>query len=119
MSPSQISEAAALLRAGKLVAFPTETVYGLGANALDPAAVQKIFTAKGRPPSSPLIVHIHSIEMAKTLAASWPDAAEQLARRFWPGPLTLVLPKRPLVPDIVTAGLPTVGLRIPAHPVAL
>lgn len=119
MSPHEISEAAALLRAGKLVAFPTETVYGLGANALDPSAVEKIFTAKGRPSTSPLIVHVDSIEMAKTLAAAWPHAAEQLARRFWPGPLTLVLPKRPHVPDIVTAGLPTVGLRMPAHPVAL
>ena len=119
MSPDEISRAASLLRAGQLVAFPTETVYGLGANALDAAAVEKIFTAKGRPNTIPLIVHIDSVQMAKTLAANWPDAAERLARRFWPGPLTLVLPKRAHVPDIVTAGLPTVGLRMPAHPIAL
>lgn len=114
-----VERAAALIRAGKLVAFPTETVYGLGANALDPAAVERIFTAKGRPRTSPLIVHVDSIEMARGLAASWPPAAEVLARRYWPGPLTLVVPKRPEIPDIVTAGLPTVGLRMPAHPLAL
>jgi L-threonylcarbamoyladenylate synthase len=114
-----IEHAAALIRAGKLVAFPTETVYGLGANALDPAAVERIFAAKGRPHTSPLIVHVDSIEMARSLAARWPDAAETLARRYWPGPLTLVVSKRPEIPDIVTAGLPTVGLRMPAHPLAL
>ncbi len=116
---STIAHAAALLRAGRLVAFPTETVYGLGANALDPAAVARIFAAKGRPQTSPLIVHVASIEMAQALAAVWPPAADVLARRYWPGPLTLILPKRPEVPDMVTAGLPTVGLRIPAHPLAL
>jgi L-threonylcarbamoyladenylate synthase len=114
-----IQHAAALIRAGRLVAFPTETVYGLGANALDPGAVARIFAAKGRPRTSPLIVHVDSLEMARDLAAEWPDAAEQLAHRYWPGPLTLILPKRPIVPDIVTAGLPTVGLRVPAHPMAL
>ena len=114
-----VAEAAALIRAGKLVAFPTETVYGLGANALDAAAVARIFAAKGRPRSSPLIVHVDSLEMARSLAAVWPAAAETLARRYWPGPLTLVLFKAPAVPDVVTAGLPTVGLRIPAHPLAL
>jgi L-threonylcarbamoyladenylate synthase len=114
-----VAYAAALIRAGKLVAFPTETVYGLGANALDAAAVERIFAAKGRPKTSPLIVHVDSIEMARGLAAAWPAAAETLARRYWPGPLTLVLPKRAEVPDIVTAGLPTVGLRMPAHPLAL
>ena len=114
-----VERAAALIRAGKLVAFPTETVYGLGANALDPAAVERIFTAKGRPRTSPLIVHVDSIEMARGLAARWPPAAETLARRYWPGPLTLVVPKRAEIPDIVTAGLPTVGLRMPAHPLAL
>ena len=114
-----VERAAALLRAGKLVAFPTETVYGLGANAFDPAAVERIFTAKGRPHTSPLIVHVDSIEMARGLAACWPPAAETLARRYWPGPLTLVVSKRPEIPDIVTAGLPTVGLRMPAHPLAL
>jgi L-threonylcarbamoyladenylate synthase len=114
-----LQQAAALIRAGKLVAFPTETVYGLGANALDATAVARIFTAKGRPQTSPLIVHVDSLEMARGLAAPWPDAAEVLARRFWPGPLTLVVPKRADIPDIVTAGLPTVGLRMPAHPLAL
>lgn len=114
-----VERAAALIREGKLVAFPTETVYGLGANALDAAAVQEIFTAKGRPHTSPLIVHVDSIGMAQRLAAEWPDAAETLARRYWPGPLTLVLPKNPIIPDIVTAGLLTVGLRMPAHPLAL
>jgi L-threonylcarbamoyladenylate synthase len=101
-----------------LVAFPTETVYGLGANALDPAAIEKIYVAKGRPPSSPLIVHVSSLEMAKELVREWPERAEQLARIFWPGPLTLVLPKKPHVPDRLTAGLDTVGIRMPAHPVA-
>jgi L-threonylcarbamoyladenylate synthase len=114
-----VERAAALIRAGKLVAFPTETVYGLGANALDAAAVERIFAAKGRPHTSPLIVHVDSIEMARSLSSRWPDAAEALARRYWPGPLTLVVPKRPEIPDIVTAGLPTVGLRMPAHPIAL
>jgi L-threonylcarbamoyladenylate synthase len=114
-----VQRAAELIRAGKLVAFPTETVYGLGANALDAAAVERIFTAKGRPRTSPLIVHVDSVEMARGLAACWPAAAETLARRYWPGPLTLVVPKRAEIPDIVTAGLPTVGLRMPAHPLAL
>jgi L-threonylcarbamoyladenylate synthase len=118
-SKSAIAEAARLIRAGKLVAFPTETVYGLGANALDAAAVARIFAAKGRPASSPLIVHVASFEAAQSLVTEWPAAADQLARRFWPGPLTLVLPKRPMIPDIVTAGLPTVGVRVPANPWAL
>ena len=107
-----------MLRAGKLVAFPTETVYGLGANALDEAAVRSIFQAKGRPSSSPLIVHVASIEMARDLSAGWPEAAKKLAERFWPGPLTIILAKTPHVPDIVTAGLSSVGLRMPAHPMA-
>jgi len=115
----EIEHAAELLRAGRLVAFPTETVYGLGANALDPEAVRRIFEAKGRPLSSPLIVHVDSMGMARDLALQWPEAAEKLACRFWPGPLTIVVPKQPTVPDIVTAGLPSVGLRIPAHPVAI
>jgi L-threonylcarbamoyladenylate synthase len=114
-----VERAAALIRAGKLVAFPTETVYGLGANALDAAAVERIFEAKGRPRNIPLIVHVDSVEMARGLASRWPDAAETLARRYWPGPLTLVVAKRDSIPDIVTAGLPTVGLRMPAHPLAL
>lgn len=119
IDPAQIEAAARLLRAGRLVAFPTETVYGLGANALDPEAVARIYAVKGRPATSPLIVHVTSIEMAQSLVADWSDIAARLARRFWPGPLTLVLEKLPAVPDIVTAGLPTVGLRMPAHPIAL
>jgi len=114
-----IKEAAEIIRTGGLVAFPTETVYGLGANALDPAAVQKIFETKGRPETSPLIVHVASVEMAREIVAEWPPLAEELARLWWPGPLTLVLPKKTLVPDNVTAGLPTVGVRMPNHPVAL
>jgi L-threonylcarbamoyladenylate synthase len=114
-----VSEAAAAIRAGGIVAFPTETVYGLGANALDAAAVAKIFELKGRPSTNPLIVHVASAEMAREIVAEWPPLAEELARRWWPGPLTLVLPKKPCVPDIVTAGLSTVGVRVPAHPVAL
>jgi L-threonylcarbamoyladenylate synthase len=114
-----VDRAAALIRAGKLVAFPTETVYGLGANALDAAAVERIFEAKGRPRTSPLIVHVDSIAMARELAAEWPEAAQRLAQKYWPGPLTLVVKKRAAIPDIATAGLSTVGLRMPAHPVAL
>ena len=114
-----VEHAAALIGAGKLVAFPTETVYGLGANALDTAAAERIFAAKGRPRTSPLIVHVDSIEMARDLAGCWPEAAEALARRYWPGPLTLVVRKDPQIPDVVTAGLPTVGLRMPDHPLAL
>lgn len=119
ISLEQIRAAADLIRQGKLVAFPTETVYGLGANAFDPAAVARIYEAKGRPSASPLIVHVASTEMAREVASEWPETAETLAGRYWPGPLTLVLPKQPRVPDIVTAGLPTVGIRVPAHPVAL
>jgi L-threonylcarbamoyladenylate synthase len=114
-----IEQAAALIRAGKLVAFPTETVYGLGANALDAVAVERVFSAKGRPHTSPLIVHVDSVEMARRLARVWPPAAEKLAQRYWPGPVTVVLPKVSEIPDVVTAGLPTVGLRMPNHPVAL
>lgn len=114
-----IRRAAGIIRRGGLVAFPTETVYGLGANALDPEAVHRIFVAKGRPSTNPLIVHVADIEMAKSIATNWPAAADSLAQRFWPGPLTLVLTKRTHVPDLVTAGLPTVGIRVPAHPVAL
>jgi L-threonylcarbamoyladenylate synthase len=114
-----IRKAAQLLLAGELVVFPTETVYGLGANALDPVAVQKIYALKGRPATSPLIVHVSSVEQARELAAEWPEDAERLARGFWPGPLTIVVPKKPVIPDDVTAGLPTVGLRMPRHTVAL
>lgn len=119
ISPEQLEAAAETIRRGGLVAFPTETVYGLGANALDPAAVARIYEAKGRPATSPLIVHVASIDAARELAAEWPEAAQKLARRYWPGPLTLVVPKQPCVPDIVTAGLGTVGIRIPSHPLAL
>src|SRR5256885_9109040 len=104
--PEIIRRAADVLRAGGLVAFPTETVYGLGANALDPAAVAKIFAAKGRPAHNPIIVHVATLAAAGELVADWPDVAQALAERFWPGPLTLVLPKRAHVPDLVTAGGP-------------
>lgn len=116
---TEIQKAAELLRAGRLVAFPTETVYGLGANALDESAVRRIFAAKGRPLTSPLIVHVASVEMARSLASEWTEQAEKLARAFWPGPLTLVVPKAACVPELVTAGLGSVGLRMPAHPLAL
>jgi L-threonylcarbamoyladenylate synthase len=114
-----IGRAAEVLRAGGLVAFPTETVYGLGAHALDPRAVARIYAAKGRPSVNPLIVHVSDESQARALAAHWPSAAEHLAQALWPGPVTLVLPKRPEVPDAITAGLPSVALRVPAHPVAL
>src|SRR6185295_1812246 len=114
-----IKEAAEIVRSGGLVAFPTETVYGLGANALDAAAVQKIFEMKGRPETSPLIVHIASVEMARRIVAEWPPLADELARQWWPGPLTMVLSKHDSCPVNVTAGLPTVGVRMPNHPIAL
>jgi len=114
-----LARAAALLLEGELVAFPTETVYGLGAHALDPDAVDAIYEAKGRPPTNPLIVHVADIEGAKRLTAHWPRVAERLAEAFWPGPLTLVLPRAPGIPDRVTAGLGSVAIRVPAHPVAL
>jgi len=114
-----IQHAAQILCSGGLVAFPTETVYGLGANALDPNAVAKIFTAKGRPATNPIIVHVAAIDDAKKLVSAWPPIADTLTQRFWPGPLTLVLPKQTHVPDIVTASGPTIALRIPAHSVAL
>jgi L-threonylcarbamoyladenylate synthase len=117
--PRILDEAAAVLRNGGLVAFPTETVYGLGAHALDERAVRGVFTAKGRPAHNPLIVHVADTGLARDLASEWPDLAERLAAAFWPGPLTLVLPRAPMVPDLVTAGLPDVALRVPAHPVAL
>jgi len=118
-SDAELRRAAELIRAGELVAFPTETVYGLGANALDADAVEKIYAAKGRPAASPLIVHVDSIEMARGLVREWPERAELLAAKFWPGPLTLVLPKQTHVPDRVTAGLDTVGVRMPANQLAL
>jgi L-threonylcarbamoyladenylate synthase len=114
-----IARAAALLGQGKLVCFPTETVYGLGANALDPAAVNRIYEVKGRPPHNPLIVHVADAAAAQRLVTSWPETADRLAKKWWPGPLTIVLPKARDVPPEVTAGLPTVAIRVPAHPVAL
>ncbi len=113
-----MTRAAAAILSGELVAFPTETVYGLGAAALDARAVAKIYAAKGRPGYNPLIVHVLGIAQAKALVSDWPPLADALARKFWPGPLTLVLRKRPLVPDLVTAGLDSVAVRSPAHPVA-
>nr|WP_148235635.1 L-threonylcarbamoyladenylate synthase [Thermaerobacter marianensis] len=114
-----IRHAGAVLRRGGLVAFPTETVYGLGADALNAQAVVRIFAAKGRPADNPLIVHVTGPEMAgPAVVAAWPDAARRLVDRFWPGPLTLVLPAGPAVPAAVRAGLPTVAVRCPAHPVA-
>jgi L-threonylcarbamoyladenylate synthase len=114
-----IERAVALLRAGELVAFPTETVYGLGADAANPAAVAKIFAAKGRPAEHPLIVHLPGASHLARWAREVPPEAERLAAAFWPGPLTLILKRRPEVPDAVTGGQDTVGLRVPNHPLAL
>jgi L-threonylcarbamoyladenylate synthase len=116
--PAAIEEAAAALREGKLVVFPTETVYGLGAHALDPIAVQRIFDAKERPANDPLIVHLAHIGQVSQCAMGMPAGARKLALTFWAGPLTLVLQKKPEVPDLVTAGLPSVALRVPSHRVA-
>ena len=112
------TEAATLLRAGEVVGMPTETVYGLAANALDGKAVAKIFAAKGRPQDNPLIVHIADQKQMYDLARTVPESAEKLASRFWPGPLTMILPKADCIPDEVSAGLDTVGIRLPSHPVA-
>lgn len=116
---ANIERAVAILRAGGLVAFPTETVYGLGADASNPVAVGRIFAAKGRPADHPLIVHLASADMLDAWAAEVPPLARALAAACWPGPLTLVLRRAPHVPDAVTGGLDTVGLRVPAHPLAL
>lgn len=118
MDEQAVDRAAEILRRGGLVAFPTETVYGLGANALDPAAVARIYEVKQRPFASPLIVHVADEAMARAITAEWPDIAQKLAKTFWPGPLTLVLKKAEAIPDVVTAGLPSVGIRMPSHPVA-
>lgn len=114
-----MQEAAAMIREGSLVAFPTETVYGLGANALDAAAVAQIYQAKGRPSDNPLIVHVADLEMVERLVRQIPPLAKEAMKRFWPGPLTLVMPRSGLVPDLVTAGLDTVAVRMPSHPIAL
>jgi len=111
-----VKRAAELLRAGEVVALPTETVYGLAANALDARAVAKIYEIKGRPAHNPIIVHVADHAQARSCVTVWPEAAEQLARSFWPGPLTLVLPRASSIPDIVTAGGATVGVRWPSHP---
>lgn len=113
-----IKEAAEFIKAGKLVAFPTETVYGLGADAFNPIAVAKIFEVKRRPSFDPLIVHIADFSIVDKLSSYIPNKAKELIERFWPGPLTIVVKKTPLVPDIVTAGLSTVAIRMPKHPVA-
>lgn len=115
----RIAEAADVIRHGGLVAFPTETVYGLGANALDAEAVQNIFTAKGRPSDNPLIVHIADVTDVVKLATDVSPKSRILMQKFWPGPLTIVLKKKQIVPDVVTAGLNTVAIRMPSHPVAL
>jgi L-threonylcarbamoyladenylate synthase len=114
-----LEQAAGILRTGGLVALPTETVYGLGANALDAAAVERIFAAKQRPAWDPIIVHVADENMLDGLVEQIPDAARKLIAAFWPGPLTLLLPRTAAVPDVVTAGRPLVGVRMPAHPVAL
>ena len=111
-----VKRTVALLRTGEVVALPTETVYGLAANAFDEKAVAKIFQIKGRPANNPIIVHVASLEMAGRCVKDWPNNADQLARAFWPGPLTLVLPRAKEIPDNVTAGGATVGVRWPSHP---
>jgi len=116
-TPGALGQAAGLLAQGHLVALPTETVYGLAADARSPDAVARIFEAKGRPADNPLIVHVDSVGMARDCVAAWPSAAEKMAEQFWPGPLSLVLPKAVTIPDIVTAGGATVAVRCPAHPV--
>ncbi|HVZ79392.1 MAG TPA: L-threonylcarbamoyladenylate synthase [bacterium] len=115
----EIEKAAEIIQEGGLVAFPTETVYGLGADALNPLAVARIFEAKNRPQFDPLIVHVADLRQAEILVKSLPAAALKLAGRFWPGPLTLVLPKSDLVPDLVTSSMPNVAIRVPRHPLAL
>ncbi len=119
MPAAEVARAAALLRAGELVAFPTETVYGLGADATNPAAIAKIFAAKGRPADHPLIVHLPDANHLGRWAADIPEAAFKLAAAFWPGPLTLILKRHPSVSDAITGGQDTVGLRVPDHPLAL
>ena len=117
LTAADVEQAAAILRRGGLLGIPTETVYGLGANGLDSEAVAHIFEAKGRPQDNPLILHVPSAQWLERYCQHIPDAAYTLAERFWPGPLTMILERRPVVPDVVTAGLDTVGMRCPAHPV--
>jgi L-threonylcarbamoyladenylate synthase len=115
---TEIEEAVQTLRAGDLVVFPTETVYGLGANAADPAAVRKIFQVKGRPTDHPVIVHLDNPRYLHRWVSDMPVSAEKLAARFWPGPLTLILPKAEKVNDVVTGGQDSIGIRVPSHPIA-
>lgn len=117
-SQTEIEEAVETLRAGDLVAFPTETVYGLGANAADPAAVSKIYSVKGRPPDHPVIVHLDNPRYLHRWVSQMPPVAEILAASFWPGPLTLILPKADGVNDVVTGGQGSIGIRVPSHPMA-
>lgn len=117
--PEVIRYAAGIIRDGGLVAMPTETVYGLAGNALSAESIARIYDAKGRPRHNPLIAHVSSLQQARALAAEWPIMADELASRFWPGPLTLVLKRKAIVPDALTAGLDTFGVRVPDHPVAL
>ena len=117
LTARDVDRAAAILRAGGLVGIPTETVYGLGANGLDPDAVAHIFQAKGRPQDNPLILHIPSADHLERYCEKIPDRAYALAEAYWPGPLTMILWRKPIVPDVVTAGLDTVGMRCPSHPV--
>lgn len=119
MAADEIEHAVALLRQGMLVAFPTETVYGLGADATSADAVARIFSAKGRPSTNPLICHVAGVMVARRYAKSWPAKAQQIADAFWPGPITLVVEKTPDICDLATAGGTTVGLRAPAHPLTL
>lgn len=116
--PKDLEEAAKFIQDGEVVGIPTETVYGLAADALNPGAVKKIFQAKGRPADNPLIVHISAWEQIRPLVTKIPKLAEKLAEKFWPGPLTIILPKSDLVPEITSGGLDTVGIRMPSHPVA-
>lgn len=119
MAPAEIEGAVRVLEAGGLVGLPTETVYGLAADASNGLAVRRIFAAKGRPSSHPLITHVADVAQAQRLALHWPEKAEVLAQALWPGPLTLIVPRGPQVIDEVTGGQPTVAIRVPAHPVAL
>ncbi|MBE6792861.1 MAG: threonylcarbamoyl-AMP synthase, partial [Ruminococcaceae bacterium] len=115
---TDLNTAAALLKNGELVGIPTETVYGLAANALDNEAVSRIFVAKGRPQDNPLIVHIADVDVLPTLVTFIPEKAKQLAQAFWPGPLTMIFPKSAVIPPAVSAGLSTVAVRMPSHPIA-
>lgn len=119
VDPESLGRAAALLQAGEVCAFPTETVYGLGADATSEASVLRIYALKGRPRHNPLIVHVPDIASAQRITTDWSPLADRLARRFWPGPLSVVLPRAACIPALVSAGLSTVAIRVPAHPVAL